>query len=109
MKKRLIQTKLYYKFFYSSRKETSHKPSKVAAAENFFRSLFVVGTAHFNECFLFHKIIGRHYYTNLTLPKGILRGICVLCSLSPQVTVNYHVMLITMLLIPMTQIKRSTS
>ena len=34
IKGRLIQTKVYYKLFYSISKEASHKPLKVAAAKN---------------------------------------------------------------------------
>ena len=52
MQWRLIQTKLFYTIFHSVWKETSHKPSKVAAAKNFFSSVYVIGTACFSECFL---------------------------------------------------------
>ena len=39
MRRRLIQTKGCYKFFYSIWKETSHKPLKVAAAKKSFQSV----------------------------------------------------------------------
>ena len=45
----IIQTKLYYKFFYCLKKK-SHKPSKVAAA-NFFPGVYVIGTTCFDERF----------------------------------------------------------
>ena len=56
MQRRLILTKLYYKFF----KETSHKPSKVAATENFFPDAYVISTACFDRWLLFHFIIRKH-------------------------------------------------
>ena len=39
------------RFFYSLRKERTHKPSKVAAAETFFCSMYFIDTACFDECF----------------------------------------------------------
>ena len=35
----------------SSQKEMSHKPSKLAAAKNFCLSVYIIGTACFDECF----------------------------------------------------------
>ena len=63
--------------------KTSHNPSKIATTKNFFRSVYVSGTACFDECLLFHVIIGRNYfYTNLSLPRGFLQPpyCCILCS-----------------------------
>ena len=34
----------------------NHKPLNLAAAKNFFSSMYVIGTTCFNECFLFHVI-----------------------------------------------------
>ena len=36
MKRRFVQTKVYYKFFYSVLKETTHKPLKVTTAQKMF-------------------------------------------------------------------------
>ena len=43
-------------------KETAHKPSTVAAATNPLSSVYVIGTAYFDECFLFYVITRRHYF-----------------------------------------------
>ena len=43
------QTKNYYKLFYSVRKETSHKPSKVAATKKSFSSVYIIDTTCFDE------------------------------------------------------------
>ena len=59
MQRRLVQTKVYYKLCYSVSKETSHKPFKVAAAENSFPN--IIDTTWFRECFLFCMITRRHY------------------------------------------------
>ena len=56
----LIQTKVYFKFFYFVWKETAHEPSKVATGKNSFPTVYVNGTIFFNKCFLFHVISGRH-------------------------------------------------
>ena len=48
MQRRLIQTKVYYKLFYSVRKEKSHKLLKVATAKNSFSSVYVIDTYCFN-------------------------------------------------------------
>ena len=42
IEKRPIQTKVYYKLFYSVGKETTHKPSKVATAKNLFSRVDIV-------------------------------------------------------------------
>ena len=44
--------------FYPALKETTHKPLEVAAAKIFFSSMRVI-----DECFLFHVITGRHYFS----------------------------------------------
>ena len=51
MQRKLIQTKLYYMFFALSEKK--HLRNQV----------YVIGTACFDECFLFHIIIGTHYFS----------------------------------------------
>ena len=78
MQRRLIQTnKVSYKRFYSVRKETSHKPLKVAAPKKSFSSVYIIDTTCFKECFLFHVITGRHYfYANLLLPGGLVQSPC---------------------------------
>ena len=58
----LTQTKVYYVFLTSLRKETTHKPSIVAAATILLSSVYVIGITCFDECFLFYVITGRHYF-----------------------------------------------
>ena len=60
--KRFIQTKAYYKRYYSIWKETSHKPLEVAIAKKSFPSACTFDTTSLNECFLLHVITGRHYF-----------------------------------------------
>ena len=56
MQRNLIQTKVYYKLFYSVWKETSHKALKVAAAKRSFPSVYIFDTTYFDEFFLFQMI-----------------------------------------------------
>ena len=94
MQRRLIHTKLYYKCFYSVWKDTSHKPSKVVAVKAFLPSVYVIRTAFFDECCLFHVIIGRHYslykliviqrFSATTMLLRFLKRVHILCPLSPQ-------------------------
>ena len=73
MQRRLIQTKVYYKLFYSIKKETSHKPLKVVAAKKSFPSVYIIDTSCF-ECFLFHVINENSIlYTNLSLTRGLVQ------------------------------------
>ena len=75
--RRLMQTKVYYKLFYSVSKEASHKPLKVAAAKKSFPSVFIIDTTCFDECFLFHVITGNSiFYTNVSLPRGLVQPPC---------------------------------
>ena len=77
MQKRLIQTKVSYKLFYSLWKETSHKPLKVAAAKKSFQSVYIIDTTCFDECFLFYMVTGSSiFYTNLSLPCGLVQPPC---------------------------------
>ena len=63
-----MKTGVYYKVFCSVRKETTHKPLKVAAAKTFVSSGYNIGTACFCECsFLFLVITARDYF-NKSLP-----------------------------------------
>ena len=67
MQRRLKQTKVYHMFFYFFRKETIHKPLKVAAANTLFFNVYVIGIqlASMNmfysmwwlENITFHKIL----------------------------------------------------
>ena len=50
------------RFFYSVQIETNPKPSKEAAAKNFFFGLYVIDATCFDECFLSHVISGRRYF-----------------------------------------------
>ena len=59
---RLIQIKVYYKFFYSVWKETSHKPLKVTTAKNTFPNMYIIDRTCFDLCFLFRVITGKHYF-----------------------------------------------
>ena len=47
MKRKPIQTKAVYKFLSSVSKETTHKPSKVAAEKNLLSSMHVINTKLF--------------------------------------------------------------
>ena len=77
MQGRLTLTKVYHRLLYSVSKEPSHKPLKVAAAKNLFPSVFIIDTTCFDECFLFYVITGnRIFYTNLTLPRGLMPPPC---------------------------------
>ena len=60
---RLIQIKVYYKFFYSVWKETSHKPLKVTTAKITFPNMYIIDRTCFDLRFLFHVITGRHYFS----------------------------------------------
>ena len=106
MQRRLMRTKLCNKCFYSTWIETSHKPSKVAAAKDFLPNVYVIGTACFDECFLFHVIIGRHYFSYKFivtrrffasimllrfLEKNYLKEVRILCPLSPQHHYNANI------------------
>ena len=63
MQKRLKQSKVCHAFSYFVRKEATHKPLKVAAANSLFSSVFVTGTICFDECFSFYVITKRHYFS----------------------------------------------
>ena len=62
MQRKLIQSKVHYKFFSSVSKETTHKPSKVAAAKTFRQCVHVIDTTCFDGCFLFHLITGSYCF-----------------------------------------------
>ena len=77
MQRRLIQIKAYYRLSYSVWQETSYKHLKVAAAKNSFRSVYIIDTTSFDECFLFIVKTGRHYFhANLSLPSGLVQPSC---------------------------------
>ena len=59
--KRLVETKVHYKFFYSVQIEGTHEPLKVAAAKNFLSGVYVIDATCFDECFLFHVTIERWF------------------------------------------------
>ena len=58
----MYRTKVYSIFLVLSEKNPAHKPSNVAAATNLFFSVYVIGIACFDECFLFYVLTGRHYF-----------------------------------------------
>ena len=58
----LVQIQLNQKRYYSVREETSHKPLKAPAAKMSFPSMYIIDTICLGVCFLFHVIIGRHYF-----------------------------------------------
>ena len=62
IQRRPEQTKLYHAFSYFVWKETTHNPLKVASAKALFSSVYIIGAACFDECFLFYVITGRHYF-----------------------------------------------
>ena len=57
MQRKLTKTKVYYRLFTPSEKETSRKPLKVKAAKKVWISS--LDTTFFNQFFLFHVITGR--------------------------------------------------
>ena len=64
MQKRFKQTKICHAFSYFVWKEKTHKPLKVQPAANIlFSSVYVIGTACFDECFSFSVITKRHYFS----------------------------------------------
>ena len=74
MQRTLIQTKVYYKFFYFLRTETTQKILKEAAAKNvFIHCAYYIDTVCFDEFFLFHVITRRHY-KSLSLVWHFLNG-----------------------------------
>ena len=62
MQRRLIQTIVYCKFFYSVWKETANKLSEKATAKAPFSTVYIIDTTCFDECCLFHMITGRYYF-----------------------------------------------
>ena len=46
---------------------------KVAAAKTFFSIVCIIDTICFYKCFLFHVITGRRFYTNFSLPRGVVQ------------------------------------
>ena len=111
MQRRLIQTKLYYKLFYSI--ANFSQTFKVAAAKNVFPSAYVTGATALSDCFYsicyLEDII---LYTNLSLPRGLLQAPRSLKQVFRKKSVFYVRYLHNdsiMLLIPKIQIKSSTS
>ena len=60
-KRRLIQTKIYYKLFYCLKRNIS-KSFKSDSCKKSFPSMYIIDKTCFDLCFLFHVIIGRHYF-----------------------------------------------
>ena len=50
-------------YFYFIWKETTHKPSKVTAAKTHLLNVYVIGTACFDQVFLFVVITRRHFFS----------------------------------------------
>ena len=65
---RLILTRVYCRFFYYAWNETIHKPSKVATSKKIFFSMYVIGTACYDECFLSHVIPGKYWFWSFFQP-----------------------------------------
>ena len=80
--KRLIQTKVYYKFFYSVWKETSHKPLKTTVAKKSFPSMYIIDKISFDLCFLFHVIPGQHFLRKFSTTKRFGAIVMLLRSLT---------------------------
>lgn len=76
MQRRFIQSKLYYKFFYSAWKETSHKPLKLAVAKTFSQSvccwysllrwIFFIPCSNWKTLFLYKFIVTPRLFTTTT-------------------------------------------
>ena len=99
MQRRLVQVKVYYKFCYSVWKETFHEPLNVAAAKKSFPSVYIIDRTCFDECFLFRKITGIHFFLYkfivsylevwwnrhvVLFETSVLKEARILYSLSPQ-------------------------
>ena len=96
---------MHLKSCYSARIETTHKPSKVAAAKKDFSSVYVIDATCFHECFLFRVVTGRHYFWQklvVTLrffqppyvaffETGVLKEVRLLRILPPQCSANTKV------------------
>ena len=60
-------------FPYLVLKEASHKPLKVVAARKFFSDVFISDATCFDECFSFIAVTANSiFYTNLSLPRGLV-------------------------------------
>ena len=93
--RRLIQTKLYHEFFLLCLKRNVSLTFRSSSCQKLISSVYVIGTACFDEFFLFHVIIGRHHsypegfcnqYDVAFFETSVLKEVRILCSLSPQ----YH-------------------
>ena len=63
MQRRLIQTEVAtLQVFLFCLKNTTHKPSKVAAVKNLSSSVQVIDLSNFDECFLPHLITVSHCF-----------------------------------------------
>ena len=95
---RLIQTKVYYKLFYSISKETSQEPLRVVGAKKSFLSVFIIDVTCFKECFLLHVITGNNVFIQIycypeawcnrhvaaVFEISVLKEDFILCLLPPQ-------------------------
>ena len=84
--------------------------------QNFLPSVYVIGTACFDECFWFYAVIGRHYFLYKFIATQKFFAFTMLLRSLKQVFwkksvfyVRYLQNNITMLLIPKVQTKDSTS
>ena len=68
MQRRLKQTKVYHMFFYFVRKETIHKPLKVAAANTLFFNVYVIGI----QLALMNMFYSMWWLENITFHKSLL-------------------------------------
>ena len=116
MQRRLTQTKVYYKHFYSAWKETSHKPLKVAATKKSFSKVYISLIQLASTCFLFHVITGRHHFSHKFIVTQRFSTSPMLLRFLEQVFwkksafyIRYLHNNITMLLIRKVQNKTSTS
>ena len=70
-------------------KETTHKPSNVAASTNLSSSVYVINMICFEECFLFYVITGRHYFfKTFIVTLRVFPTAMLLCSLRDYY--HYH-------------------
>ena len=84
MQKRFKQTKLCHVFSYFTWKGTTHEPLKVAAAENLFSSVYIIGTTCFNECFSFYVVSKRITFCESSSLLWYFLGAMLLLSLKPM-------------------------
>ena len=102
--------------FLLSLKKNISQTFKTAAPKKSFPNAYIIDTTFFDECFLFHVIIGRHYFLYIFIVTQrfdttamLLRSLKQLFWKKSAIYIRYLNNNITMLLIPTVQNIVSTS